>query len=147
MGRGTARSAVEGPYRVRFAPPPCFAWSPSPSASPTGRTEGLQPQRLLRLAVPERRLGRGQAGDRHAVGRGADIIEADALAEGDRGGVPAMLAADAELEAALHRPAALGGERDQLPHPVLVDRDERVLLKDALLDIVGEEAAGIVAAD
>src|SRR5437868_2298958 len=58
MGRGTARSAVEGAYRVRMAPPPCFACvaarscppdtildrrgrskaaTPSPSPSATGR--------------------------------------------------------------------------------------------------------------
>src|SRR6059058_4314427 len=36
MGRGTARSAVEGPS-APLAPPPCFAWSPSPSPAATGR--------------------------------------------------------------------------------------------------------------
>ena len=58
-----------------------------------------------------------------------------------------MLAADAELEAGPGAPAPLGGERDQLADPVLVDRDEGVALENALLDIMGEEAAGVVAAD
>src|SRR3712207_7393732 len=30
-GRGTARSAVEGFFGLAKAPPPCFAWSPSPA--------------------------------------------------------------------------------------------------------------------
>src|SRR5688572_18636198 len=58
-----------------------------------------------------------------------------------------MLAADAELEAGLRAPPPLGGQRDQLADSVLVDRDEGVALEDSLLDIMGEEAAGVVAAD
>ncbi len=30
-GRGTARSAVEGPLFAQEAPPPAFGWSPSPA--------------------------------------------------------------------------------------------------------------------
>jgi hypothetical protein len=39
----------------------------------------------------------GEAGDRHPVGRARDVIEPDFAAEADRGGVAAVLAADAEL--------------------------------------------------
>ena len=77
------------------------------------------------LALPERRLRRRQPGDRDAVGRGADIIEAGRLAEGDAGGIAAMLAANAELEAGLRRPAPLDGERDQLADALDVEADER----------------------
>src|SRR4051812_46938267 len=51
MGRGTMRSMVEGPYRVRTAPPPPFGWSPSPSPAATGRTRQgplLEPPRRRR---------------------------------------------------------------------------------------------------
>src|SRR6476660_5741569 len=99
--------------------------------------KGLQPQGLLCLPVPERRLRGGEAGDGDAVGRRGDVIEAPRLAEGDRGRVAAMLAANAELEAGLRRAAALGGERDQLADPFLVDRDERIAGEDTLLDIGG----------
>ncbi len=58
-----------------------------------------------------------------------------------------MLAANAELEAGPGRPAPLGGDRDQLADALDVDADERVAREDALFDIGGEEAAGIVAAD
>ena len=58
-----------------------------------------------------------------------------------------MLAADAELEAGPAAPAPLGGDRDQLADALDVEADERVAREDALLDIGGEEAAGIVAAD
>src|SRR5579862_1413488 len=44
-------------------------------------------------------LGGGEAGDRHAVGRARHVIEADIVAEADRGRVTAMFAANTELEA------------------------------------------------
>ena len=62
----------------------------------------------------ERRLRRRQPGDRHAVGRAGDVVEADLLAEGDRGRIAAVLAADAELDVRPRRAAALGGDADQL---------------------------------
>ena len=104
-----------------------------------------KPRRRSRLL--QRRLRRREPGDRHAVGRGADIIEADALAEGDAGRIAAMLAANAELEVRPGRPAALDRDRDQLADALDVDADEGVAGEDALLDIGAEEAAGIVAAD
>src|SRR3546814_17846292 len=58
-----------------------------------------------------------------------------------------MLAADAELEARYRGSPSLGRQCDQLAHPFLVDADEGVAGVDALFDIFGEEAAGIVAAD
>src|SRR5205085_3045820 len=99
------------------------------------------------LAVPKRRLRRRQPGDRHAVGRGADIIEADLLAESDAGRVAAMLAAYAELEVRFHQGAALRRDRDQLADALDVEADEGIAGEDALFDIGGEEAAGIVAAE
>ena len=70
---------------------------------------------------PQRRLRRREPGDGHAIGRAADVIEAGRLAEGDAGGVAAMLAANAELEAGLGRPAPLGRDRDQFADALDVD--------------------------
>ena len=84
-----------------------------------------RPRAALISRFLQRRLRRRQAGDRHAVGRGADVIEADRLAEGDAGRVAAMLAANAELEAGPGRPAPLGGDRDQLADALDVEADER----------------------
>jgi Tol biopolymer transport system component len=55
-------------------------------------------------------LGRGEAGDGHAEGRAADVVEADLVAEVHRRRVAAVLAADAELE-------VLGGRRGPSRRP------------------------------
>ena len=57
---------------------------------------------LLRL---DRRLGGGQPGDRHAVGRAAHVVQPGLEAELDRGRVAALLAADADLQVAARRAA------------------------------------------
>ena len=90
-GTGHA-AATRRPTRPKHAAAPRRSGRPSPGSARRRRS------RALRLAGPQRRLRRRQPGDRHAVGRGADVIEADALAEGDAGRIAAMLAADAELE-------------------------------------------------
>src|SRR5256885_403545 len=66
-------------------------------------------------------------------------------AERDRGGIAAMLAADAQLQVALGAAALLCRDADHLADAVDVDRNERVLWQDARLDIVRQELAGIVA--
>src|SRR5690242_12933001 len=56
-----------------------------------------------------------------------------------------MLAADAELQVLARLAAALGADLHQLADAIAVDRDEGVLLEDALLLILAEEAAGVIA--
>jgi hypothetical protein len=85
--------------------------------------------------------------DGDSVGRSTDVIEPGRLAEGDRGRIAAMFAADAELEARPRSPAPLGRDADQLADALDIQRDERVAGVDALFDVGGEEVAGIVAAD
>ena len=46
----------------------------------------------------QRRLRGGEAGDRHAVGRAGDVVEAELVAELDRVRIAAVFAADAELD-------------------------------------------------
>src|SRR5215470_10915883 len=102
-------------------------------------------RRRLRRRGRDRRLRRRKPGDRHAVGRAGDVVEPDLLAELDRGGVAAMLAADAELQLLAGAAAALGGDADELANAVGVDRDERVLLEDALLLVGRQETRRVVA--
>jgi hypothetical protein len=85
----------------------CGAWSLETSAAGA-------PSRSGGRLASQRRLGRRQPRDRDAERRARDIVEPDALAECDAGGIAAMLAADAELDVRPRRPAALGGERHQL---------------------------------
>ena len=58
-----------------------------------------------------------------------------------------MLAANAELDSGLRRPAPLDRDRDQLADALDVEADERIARENALLDIGGKELAGIVAAE
>ncbi len=58
-----------------------------------------------------------------------------------------MLAADAELELASRRPAALGGKPDQFADAVAVERHERIGRDDALRLVDAEKARRVVAAD
>src|SRR6476619_5700349 len=92
------RSAVEGKARLRVPL----------SIRRMGRGAGFG----------EGGLGGGEAGDGDAEGRAGDIVQPDLGAEADRGGIAAMLAADAELELGARAPAALGGDLHQLAHPV-----------------------------
>src|SRR5438034_1441148 len=93
------------------------------------------------FALTDGRLRRSQTGDRDAVGGAADVVETHSLAERDRGRVAAVLAADAELDVRLHRPATLGGDADQVADAFLIEGHERVLLEDALVDIGVQETA------
>ncbi len=94
---------VEGGLRGGAAATPRQA----PIASPRKRGEAMgayssrltPSSRLARRVAPQRRLRGGEAGDRHAEGRAGDVVEADGLAERDRGRIAAVLAADAELDA------------------------------------------------
>src|SRR3546814_269283 len=61
--------------------------------------------------------------------------------------VTAVLAADAELDVGARFAPAFGREVDQLPDAFDVEADERVGQEDALVDILRQEAARIVAAD
>ncbi len=58
-----------------------------------------------------------------------------------------MLAADAHLHARTLGSAPLDGQAHEIAHAVDIDRDERVLLEDALVQIGLQEAAGVVSAD
>src|SRR5258707_5575403 len=54
--------------------------------------------RFARGLLAERGLRRGEPRDRHAERRAGHVVEPDLMAERDRGGIAAVLAADADLE-------------------------------------------------
>src|SRR3546814_17311576 len=89
----------------------------------------LPPISLFRL---QRRLRRREERDGHAVGRGADVIEADFLAEMDARRVAAMFAADAELDAVTGRPTTGRGEVVELADPLDVRPAERRVGKECV---------------
>src|SRR5690606_19467759 len=105
-------------------------WSPeSPTVAPSGQGG----------------LGGGEAGDRHARGRAAHVVEADLVEELDRGGVAAVLAANAELQVLAGGAATFGGDRNQLADAFLVDAGERILGHDFQILVGLEDRPRVVA--
>ena len=72
---------------------------------------------LAAVRLLQRRLRGGEAGERDAVRRAAHVVEPDPVAELDRGGLAAVLAADAELDLRLRLPPALDAIRIRSPTP------------------------------
>ena len=99
--RGRSSGARSGSLvqQLRRRTPACCSIVPA-DAPEVGqhRRLGSVPDRLLELG-----LGRGQAGDRHPVGRAGHVVEARVVEEADGGRVAAVLAADADLQARLRR--------------------------------------------
>ena len=61
----------------------------------------------------------GEAGDGDTERRAGDVVEAGALAEVDRVGIAAVLAADAELEIGPRPAPALDGDLDRIARVIL----------------------------
>ena len=70
------------------------------------------------------------------------------VAEADRSGVPALLAADADLEVRPHRAAVPDRHVDQLADALDVEHLERVVLQDARLVVHRQELVlGVLAGE
>lgn len=80
------------------------------------------------------------------IGRGRHVIEANPLAQVDRGTVAGMLTANPDLEPWRGRSAGLNRHRHKPADSLLVDGDERIGAKDPALMIDPKEAVRIVAA-
>eukprot|EP00756_Hemistasia_phaeocysticola_P023301 Hpha_TRINITY_DN15885_c0_g10::TRINITY_DN15885_c0_g10_i3::g.189512::m.189512 len=89
------------------------------------------------LAGSEDRDGNTERGAR-------DVVQPHAVAELDRLRLTAVLTADTALQHRLGRPPLLHGHAQQLAHTLLVQHLEGVLLVDALLDVVLQEASRVV---
>src|SRR4029078_7491963 len=103
--------------------------------------------RVTRGFFAARRLPRAKPRDRHPERRAGHIVEADLVAEFDRGRVAAMLAADADLELAAHLAAALDADPHQFADALLIDRDEGIGRQNAARGVDAEERGRVVATD
>src|SRR5207245_2195582 len=103
--------------------------------------------RRTHRALAERRLGGGEAGNRHPERGTRHIVEPDLMAERHRGRVAAVFTANAELEVAARLAPSFGGDLHELADAVTVDRHERVDRKNPQARIRAEEARGIITAD
>src|SRR5262249_16543658 len=103
--------------------------------------------RRARAPLAERGLRRGEPRDRHPERRARHVIEPDLVAEGDRSGVAAVLAADADLELRPRRAPTLDPDPDELGDALAVDGDERIGCKNSARHIGAEKARRVVATD
>ena len=92
-------------------------------------------------------LSGGQPGNRHPEGGAGDVGEANVVAEVHRGGVSALLAADAQLDVRAGLAAQLAGHLHQTAHAHLVQTGEGIGLVDLPVIVAGQELARIVAAE
>src|SRR6516162_5581822 len=92
-------------------------------------------------------LRRGKPRDRHAEGRARYVVEPKFVAEGDRGRIAAVFAANPEFQIWPYLAAPLGSDADQLANAIAVERHERIDWQNSLCRIDAEKARRVVAAD
>ena len=67
----------------------------------------------------------GQTGDGHTEGGAGNIVQAHTVAELHRGGIAAVLTADAQMQVGVSGTAQLGSHLDQTAHALLVQLDRK----------------------
>ena len=117
LGNKSRSRAAYKRHLVRWATTPPTCTAPMPNSASAGLREP-------------------PAGPGNAIGRARHVVEPEPVAERDRRGVAAVLAADAHLHARLHGACALDGELHQLADPAPVEGLERVLAQDAVVEVV-----------
>src|SRR5579862_1485541 len=118
----------------------------STSAAAASSTSAAGGHVVRQACLLEGCLRGGEPGERHAKRRAGDIVEPEPVAERDRARLAAVLAADAELERRLFRPAALDRDPHQPADALLVEHLERVALEHAVVQVARQELAlGVVA--
>src|SRR5438874_2207772 len=95
----------------------------------------------------QRRLCCGETRDRDTEGTATDVIQTEPVAELHALGIAAVFAANAELDLGATLSAFVDGNLHELADAGLIERRERVLLEDLVLDVRHEEVAHVVAAD
>src|SRR3990170_5666046 len=101
---------------------------------------------LVEVGLAERGLGGRQPGDRYAEGRARDVVQPDLVAEPHRLGVAAVLAADAHFQIGARLAPEADRHLHELADAALIDRGERVLGQNLLLQILHQEPGlGVVA--
>ena len=89
----------------------------------------------------------GEAGDGNAEGAAGDIVQTDLVAELHRGGVAAMLTADAQMQVGAGGTAELCGHLNELAHAGLIQTGKGIGLINLLVVVRAEELAGVVTAE
>ena len=92
------------------------------------------------------KLGCGQARDRNAERRTADIVEADGPAKGDGFGVASVFATDRKGQVGIGVAPPFRPQAEQFADTVGIENVKRILGENALLDIDLHEPTGVVAA-
>src|SRR5207249_6031354 len=111
---------MRGPREVRHAGP---------------RSAFLRPRAFL----AQLRVSRREPSDRDPERRARDVVQADPVTELDACRIPAMFAADPDLEIPPDLATLLHAHPHELADAGAVDRLERIVREDALLDVVQEE--------
>lgn len=92
-------------------------------------------------------LGSGQAGDGDAEGGAAYVIHANLMTEGNAFGFAAVFATNPDFKVGFGCATATGANLNKLANAALVENLERIIGEQLGLDVVGEEAGAVVAAE
>src|SRR5262249_56533596 len=87
----------------------------------------LRRRRHALFPFGERRPRRGEARDGHSERGARDVIEPGLVKEPDRCRIPAVLAADSDLELRIRLAPALGRDRHELADARLIEARARIL--------------------
>ena len=87
----------------------------------------------------------GETRDRHAIGRAGDIIETHLVAEGHRGRITPMFAANTELDIRTGLATTLDTDAHQFTNPVPINCHERIRGQNALSRVSAQEAGRVIA--
>ncbi len=117
----------------------------SPRALKSAGPSAFKPHVWWRVLGRQGRVGRRQPGNGHPEGRTGDIVQSDLVAEDDRRGVAAMLAANAQLDVPTGGAPFFHRHFDQLADTVLVQRHERIFRQDAVIHVERQKFTRIVA--
>src|SRR2546426_616381 len=109
----------------------CFTRSRSRSQH---SRDGSASSRILPCPPPTR------PGERNAIGRARDVVEADLVEELYGSGVAAVLTADPELQVGPRRASVVHGVAHEPADPLDVDGLERVGGEQMELEVLGHEA-------
>src|SRR5258706_1010815 len=91
-------------------------------------------------------MRRRESCDRHSERAAAYVVQPHLVAELYALGVAAVFAADAAFEVGLGLASQLDGHSHELAYAADIEGLERVAFEDFLFDVLGQEAAGVVAA-
>src|SRR5688572_17596158 len=90
-------------------------------------------------SLRDRRLRCSQARDGHAERRAAHIVQPYRLEKLNRRGIPAVLAANPELDSGSGRTALADGDVHQLPDTSPIDGGERIIRHDFPFGVIRQE--------